>query len=123
MTGSANNKLSSTSSQPLVVAPGSPDQQAKPSESLKAFAEEFRRAKSPYQRVAALKRYAARKRFESLVRIRTLEEALDWGDSWKAACSDVRRDAERQIQRLQTELIYLRAELTLARCALDGYCG
>lgn len=78
---------------------------------LQAFADEFCAAKRPYQRIAALKRYGTRRRFEQLIPIITLEDALDWGDGWEKSYAELRRVYYQHVEELQAQFLYAKVDL------------
>ena len=88
----------------------------RPSESLSPFIQEILKAKTPYQRVAALKREGARRRHAALVPIRTIEEALEWGDSWRAAYHELRAQAILETSQLQDRVLDLATDLQIEQC-------
>ena len=80
---------------------------------MTALHREFSAAGKPYKRIIAIRRYAARRRYESLVPIRTLDDALDWGDSWMRAYAELLADARRQADALQERILMLETELNI----------
>lgn len=91
-------------------------QSTKPSPSWEAFKKEFSEARTPYRRVAAIKRFATRKRFEALIPIRTIEEALDWGDSWERAYRELLTAARKETSAMQDRILLLETELLIEQC-------
>ena len=107
----------SPESKQQAAAPGSQAPSAKLSQSLSAFTQEILAAKTPYQRIAAIKREGARRRYAGLITIRTVEEALEWGDSWRAAYHELYAQAIRESTILQDRVLDLETDLQIERCS------
>ena len=79
--------------------------------------QELLKAKTPYQRVVALKREAARRRYASLIPIRTVDEALEWGDGWRIAYQELYLQMLKDTGALQDRILDLQVDLQVALCS------